>query len=179
MAPFPALKAPGRPWCIRPFDLRDVKSLALHANDARVAATLTDRFPHPYGQDDAREWIAFAATQEPRVNFAIAVDGEAVGGIGLMLGQDVYARGAELGYWLGRAFWSKGISSWAVAAFADWASAAFALERLEARVYANNPASARVLEKCGFAREGTLRRAVYKGGELLDAWIYARLRHSP
>jgi RimJ/RimL family protein N-acetyltransferase len=53
---------------------------------------------------------------------------------------------------------------------------AFRLHRLYATVYANNPASMRVLEKAGFAREGTQKSAVMKRGELLDLVVYARTR---
>lgn len=172
----PKLRAPNGDWRIRPFDLADVPYLARQANDARVASMLQDRFPHPYDRDDAEEWITFTASQEPRCNFAIAAEGRVIGGIGLMLGQDIYARGAEMGYWLGHAYWGKGIASWAVEAFSGWALDNYDLLRLEARVFANNPASARVLEKCGFEREGTLRQAVFKQRQVLDVWLYARVR---
>lgn len=54
--------------------------------------------------------------------------------------------------------------------------AALPLNRIEAYVYANNPASARVLEKAGFTCEGRLRRSVIKDDQVLDSLVYARLR---
>jgi RimJ/RimL family protein N-acetyltransferase len=70
---------------------------------------LRDRFPHPYTQADAEEWIASARTQDSQTHFAIEVQGEAAGGIGLELGSDIKRRSAEIGYWLGEAFWGKAL----------------------------------------------------------------------
>ena len=50
------------------------------------------------------------------------------------------------------------------------------LVRLEAPVFEWNPASMRVLEKCGFQREGIRRKGIFKDGQVIDAVMYARLR---
>jgi RimJ/RimL family protein N-acetyltransferase len=64
--------------------------------------------------------------------------------------------------------------------FVPYAFATRRLRRLEAYVFAANPSSARVLEKCGFVREGILREAVVdREGAVHDAWLYARLRGDP
>jgi hypothetical protein len=89
----------------------DEPSLARHANDREIWLNLRDRFPHPYSLADAEEWVRFASAQQPRVNFAIEVAGEAVGGISLMLQEDVERVSAEVGYWLGRSFWGRGIGN--------------------------------------------------------------------
>jgi hypothetical protein len=78
-----------------------------------------------------------------------------VGGIGIRIGVDVHRQTAELGYWLGQEFWGRGIMTEAVAAFTDFCFEEFQLRRIHAEPFANNPASARVLEKAGFAFEGT------------------------
>ena len=59
---------------------------------------------------------------------------------------------------------------------ASYAFSSLPLARLEAPVFAWNPASMRVLEKSGFAKEGVLRQSVFKDGELIDSVLYARLR---
>ena len=82
-------------------------------------------------------------------NFAIVVSGEAIGGIGLRLGTDIFRRSAEIGYWLGEPFWGRGIATEAVGAVSQYAFESFDLCRLEAGVFEWNPASMRVLEKAG------------------------------
>ena len=81
----------------------DEPSLTQHANNFKIWRNLRDRFPHPYTLKDALEWVRLANAVEPVTNFAIEVDGAAVGGIGLLLKEDVYRLSAEIGYWLGEA----------------------------------------------------------------------------
>lgn len=156
---------------------RDVAALCKHANNHAVWRGLLDRFPHPYTTTDAERWIALNhATLSAPQNFAIELDGEAIGGVGVDRRQDVFAGTAEIGYWLGEAFWGKGIATAAARFITDYAFGTFALERVQAGVFSNNPASARVLEKADFTLEGRLRHAVKKDGETLDLLMYARLR---
>jgi RimJ/RimL family protein N-acetyltransferase len=100
----------------------------------------------------------------------------AVGGIGVHLGQDVHRHTATLGYWLGEEFWGRGIMTEAVAALSDFSFRNFPLRRICAEVFANNPASVRVLEKAGFAFEARLKNNVIKHGEVLDSLLYARTK---
>ena len=161
---------------IRAWRDEDADSLARHADDREIWSNLRDAFPHPYGIADARRFLAMVARQEPTTFFAIAVDGEAVGGIGLSLRSDVERVSAELGYWLARAHWGRGIMSAAVRAFTLDRMDAHGLTRVFALPYARNMASARVLEKAGFVCEGRLRRAVVKDGEIQDQLMYAFVR---
>jgi len=161
---------------IRPWRRGDEPSLVVYANNRKVAGNLRDAFPHPYTPADARSWIDRATRQDPATSFAIASGVEAIGGIGLILGSDVFRRSAELGYWLGEPFWGRGIASRAVGAFTAWAFARFDLLRIEAGVFEGNPASARVLEKAGFTFEARLRKAATKEGRTLDLLLYARVK---
>ena len=158
---------------LRPLRPGDVASLARHANDEGVWAHLRDRFPHPYTEEDARAWLEVAQGQPVGTHFAIDVGGEAIGSVGLVLQSDVHRRSAELGYWLGRAFWGRGIATEVVRAVTTHAFEAYGLVRVFAVVFANNPASERVLAKAGWTREGRLRKAVVKQGVLLDALLWA------
>ncbi len=79
-----------------------------HANNHEVSRRLRDRFPHPYTRADAEWWMASTKQQDPQTQFAIEVDGEATGGIGIELGSDIERRTAEIGYWLGEAVWRRG-----------------------------------------------------------------------
>jgi len=158
---------------LRPFVVSDAEALTQHADDPLVAKNLRDRFPHPYRRADADGWIAFATAAHPLTNLAIVVDDEVVGGIGVELDEDVQRFGAEVGYWLGRTLWGRGIATAALSAFTPWALSSFSLVRLEAGVFSFNPASARVLEKCGYALEGRHRKAVFKDGAFCDRLLYA------
>lgn len=160
---------------LRPWQDGDRASLITQANNRKVWRNLKDRFPHPYTERDADDWLALARSNPGRTNWAIEVDGFAVGGVGLEPMADVYARTAHLGYWLGEPYWGRGIMSDAVRVVATHALGELGFMRLEAPVFAWNPASMRVLEKCGFAREGVMRHSVFKDGELIDSVLYARV----
>lgn len=80
---------------------------------------------------------------------------------------------AEVGYWLGEQFWGRGIMTEVLRAVTEQAIHRFGIHRVYALPFAENVASARVLEKAGFTREGTLRRSALKDGRILDQAIYA------
>jgi [ribosomal protein S5]-alanine N-acetyltransferase len=161
---------------LRRFRLEDAPSIALHANDREIWLNLRDRFPHPYTLDDAQSWIGGLIGAGSVTDFAIEVDGEAIGAIGFVMGEDVHRRSAEVGYWLGRAFWGRGIASAAVRGLTDHAFDQFDLIRLYSGVFAWNLASTRVLEKAGYTMEGRLRDAVTKDGRTTDELLYAIVR---
>ncbi|MBL7033027.1 MAG: GNAT family N-acetyltransferase [Candidatus Delongbacteria bacterium] len=168
---------------IRSYQESDLPQLVKQANDRAIWLNLTDGFPHPYTMQNGRDWISIATSQEPETNFAIVSGNDAViGGVGLEIKADIYRCTAEIGYWLGRAWWGQGIATRALRALTDWGLRTFALERLQAGVFETNPASARVLEKAGYRLEGRLKRNVIKDGKVLDLMLYATTRpeyHKP
>lgn len=166
---------------LRPWRTTDIDALVRHANNINVARHLRDRFPHPYTRGDAREFVRAVSGAEPTTNFAIDVSGEAAGGLGFVPGSDVERYSAEVGYWLGEALWNRGIASEALELFTRYAFDDLRLLRLFALPLADNAASIRVLEKAGFAREGTLRASCVKYGEPRDQALFARIndRWSP
>jgi RimJ/RimL family protein N-acetyltransferase len=166
----------GEGFFIRSFEPRDEPALPRLADNRNVWLGLRDRFPHPYTAADATAWLAAVRQQRPETHFAIASAEELAGGIGLELQADVHRLCAELGYWLGEPFWSRGIATRAVRAMTGWGFARLPIVRIHARVYSSNPGSARVLEKCGYILEGRFRQAIFKDGQLLDELIYARLK---
>ena len=93
-----------------------------------------------------------------------------------MLHPDVERVSAEIGYWLAEPLWNRGIVTEAVAAITERAFRELEVVRIQAAIYAWNPASMRVLEKCGYVREGVLKKSVWKDGNLVDSVMYARLR---
>ena len=160
---------------IRPWRLDDADSLARHANNRKVWIALRDLFPHPYTIEDAHAFLK-SVSSEPVTLFCVEANEAAVGEIGIRIGADVHRQTAELGYWLGEEFWGRGIVTEAVAALSDFSFRNFPLHRICAEVFANNPASVRVLEKAGFAFEARLKNNVIKDGEVLDSLLYARTK---
>jgi RimJ/RimL family protein N-acetyltransferase len=163
-------------WCIRSYTAGDAEALVRHANNRNVSINLRDRFPYPYTRTDADVFLETVWAQQPESDFAIASAAEVIGGIGLHRQSDVHRLSAEVGYWLAEPYWGRGIATRALRAFSDWVFATTALERLYAAVFEWNAASARVLEKAGYALEGRLRRSVIKDGRIIDQLLYGRLR---
>lgn len=162
---------------IRPWRQGDESALVRYADDPAIWNRVRDLFPTPYTWEDAEHWIQMTG-EEPEVSdFAIDVDGEAIGGIGFAQQTDVNRCSAEIGYWVGRPWWGRGIATEALVALSD---AVFALHpeivRLFALPFADNLASRRVLEKGGYVLEGILRDAAVKNGSLRDQAVYALLR---
>lgn len=161
---------------IRSWQPGDAPQLAALADNRAIWRNLRDRFPHPYRLEDAQAFIAQSLGRDPQVNYAITLDGTAIGSVGISPGEDIYRKSAEFGYWLGEPYWGRGYATEVIAAFTDWAFAHFDLERIYAMVFTWNPASARALEKCGFVCEATCRNAAVKDGEVVDEWLYSRVR---
>ena len=168
---------PAEPVVVRDYRAADAPGLALRANDRRIWRNLRDAFPHPYGIEDARQFIARALEKSPRTFLAIEVSGTIAGGIGYSMHTDVERVSAEVGYWLGPEYWGRGIATAALRALTTRAfSTHEELRRLYAVPFSSNPASARVLQKVGYRCEGTLRQSALKDGQVLDQWMYAMLR---
>jgi RimJ/RimL family protein N-acetyltransferase len=159
---------------VRSWRWEDRDSLVRHANNRNVWINLRDRFPHPYTTTDARNWLHSIVGFKPETNFAIAVQDEAVGGIGLSVQTDVAYRSAEIGYWLGEEFWGRGIGTEALIAVTQYAFASFDLCRLYAHVFEWNDASARILEKAGYTFEGRLKNSATKDSRTIDQLMYAK-----
>ena len=141
----------------------DAKAIAMLANDRRIAEN-TARIPHPYALADAEAFLALANGSDAERTFAITLKkGTLVGMCGLESrdGSELPARLAdrsgavpELGYWLGAAYWGRGYATEAVRALIDHAFEDLEVEALQAGARVTNPASRRVLEKCGFQWTG-------------------------
>jgi RimJ/RimL family protein N-acetyltransferase len=157
---------------VRPWRRTDRDALLRHADNPNVARYLSLRFPNPYTPADADAWFAFVDAQAEPEALAIEVDGEAVGGVGVRRGDAEFAHSAELGYWLGQAYWRRGIVAAAVAAFVPFAMARWRLARLTAYVHPRNVGSIHVLEGAGFVREGLVRARAIRDGVVHDHLAY-------
>jgi RimJ/RimL family protein N-acetyltransferase len=127
----------------------DVKAIATLVNDRRIAAN-TARIPHPYAIENAEQFIAAVNKREGEACFVITLDGAPIG----VCSVDPREDGPELGYWLGVPYWGRGFATEAVRALIDYAFGDLEHETLISGARVNNPASRRVLEKCGFQWTG-------------------------
>lgn len=165
-------------FIIRKWNYEDAKSLALAADNPNVAKNLRNAFPHPYRLEDA-EWYVndcISHGEEHQMERTIEVDGKAAGGIGISVKDDVYEKSAELGYWLSEDYWGRGIMTEAVQEICREAFKTFDIVRIFAEPFADNAASRKVLEKAGFTCEGTMRKGVYKNGQIHSYCMYSILR---
>lgn len=158
---------------LRPWSLSDLDSLVKYADNLKIARYLTDRFPHPYTREGGKAFIEMAMQAKPTAIFAIEVDGEAAGGIGLHPQYDIQRRNAELGYWLAEPHWGKGIVTAAVREMVEYAFNNFDIDRVFARPFGSNLASQRVLEKAGFKLEARFEKTLIKFGIYEDELVYA------
>lgn len=162
---------------LRPFTLADAPEVARLAGDRRIADT-TLNIPHPYDESMAAAWIGThdeAAERGDGVTLAITEkDGGLVGAVGLSIAHA--QQRAELGYWVAVPYWRRGYATEAAAAMVDYAFNALGLRRVVAHCLTRNVGSARVMEKVGMQREGTLRQHVIKWDASEDVALYAILR---
>lgn len=160
---------------IREWQESDCKVLSCIADDPQIAERVRDSFPSPYTEEDAAFFINLArrTTDDRGWIYAITDDGAVIGCISLTFGTDVYARSAELGFWVGRAYWGQGAATEAVRQICERAFRETDVLRIEAEILADNPGSIRVLEKNQFIREGYFCQRVWKNGRLLDSVFFA------
>jgi ribosomal-protein-alanine N-acetyltransferase len=168
-----------RTCVVRNWAVADLPSLVRHANNRNVWINLRDRFPHPYDERNGREFLTHVVQQQRPGVWAIEVDGEAAGGIGLMRMTDVERVSAEIGYWLGEQFWGRGVMTEAVTAVTTQAFRIMDVQRIFALPFADNIGSIRVLEKAGYVLEGRLRHSAIKDGIIRDQLLYATYRRRP
>lgn len=160
---------------LREWRWEDKTSLIKNADNIKIARMVKDRFPYPYDQAAANNWLRIVTEEVPQTNFAIVIKDKAVGCIGFESQGDIFRRTAEIGYWLGEDYWGKGVMTEVVKAVTAYAFHNFDLCRLYAGVFATNPASVRVLEKTGYQFEGRLKKSITKFGQTIDQLLFAKV----
>jgi len=130
--------------------LEDAKTVATLANDRRIAENAA-RIPHPYKMSDAEGFISGANKAGGEAVFLVTLrDKTVIGACGVRLQDET----PELGYWLGVPYWGNGYATEALHAVIDYAFTDLSHKALQAGARVTNPASRRVLEKCGFQWTG-------------------------
>lgn len=164
-------------FILRPFKKEDAKSLAKNLNNKKIYRN-TFGIPYPYTLKDAKEWIAKilkeAKKKKPtKINFAIEIDGEAVGRVGL---EEIRGHKAEISFWLAEKYWEKGIMTETVKLVTKFGFNKLKLRRIAGYVFSFNKVSMSVLEKAGYKFEGILRKQVKKDNKFIDDYIFAKVR---
>ena len=157
----------------------DKPSLLKYINDPDIYK-YTLKIPYPYKEEDADFWINFV--EESRIkervlkHWAIKNENdELIGGIGFHSKYGKQSHKDEIGYWLGKSFWNKGIMTEVVKKTCEIGFSEFNLTRIEATVFNRNTASKKVLYKNRFVLEGTLKKFYLKDDKYIDADIFALL----
>lgn len=156
---------------------KDRENLILYLTDKEIYNN-TLRLPYPYTRKDADWWIKYVRENKRKagmlLNFAIRTNKKKlIGGISYHMKYGLNSHKDEIGYWLAREYWNKGIMTSVVGSFCRYGFDSLELVRIEATVFEQNLSSCRVLEKCGFVYEGTLNKYYLKNGNFLDARLYA------
>ena len=156
---------------LRPWSKDDLDNLTRYGCNADISRFMSDGFP-----DTREKWHTFLNSVIGNSSIfyrAVAIDGEAVGAIGIRPQDDIRRKNAELGYWLGEPFQGKGIMSDAIVRFVRSAFEHLDITRIFARPFETNTASHRILEKAGFTLEARIENGVFKNGVFIDERIYA------
>ncbi len=159
---------------------KDKLSLIKYLNDFDIYKN-TSNIPHPYTSKDAARWINHVKDKTRETgrlsNFAIRDKNlNLIGGIGFHLKYGIKSHKDEIGYWLAKDFWNKGIMTRVVKKFCEIGFVDNNLIRIEAVVFENNLASAKVLEKNGFIKEGLLRKYLVKDNGVLNVFLYSLIK---
>jgi RimJ/RimL family protein N-acetyltransferase len=170
-APFPLA---GTGFALRLLEVSDAAAIAKNINEPSTLSKLS-RVPEPYHLADAEAFIAQCRKdyETAPLNVAIDVEGEAVGCIGF---SEMLPHRAEIGYWLASRHRGKGIAPGALRLMTEYGFGTLRLVRISAMVFAGNEASAHVLTKAGYTKEGYLKKQVQKNGQYLDVELYAKIR---
>lgn len=172
------IKMMGERIILRPLRNTDALSISKHANDLDVARYTL--LPHPYRLKDATGFIGITKkNRQKKKAVELGIESketkEIIGMISLM-NIDWKNKNAELGYWLGKRYWNKGIMKEAVRLLLQFGFKKLKLEKIYAKVLHPNIASAKVLEKSGFVSEGRLRKATLRRGKWYDDLYYGILK---
>lgn len=161
----------GKRLLLRIFEASDAPVLAQLANNKKIWDNVRDAFPHPYRLEDAQNFIAAARELNPQRHFAIVMENQMRGAIGIHPRAEQNKKHvAEIGFWLGEAHWGQGIISEAIPLICHYGFQELHLKKIVAEVYEHNKASKRALEKAGFKQEAIFRKEAVKNERVIDVY---------
>ncbi len=163
-------------FTLRPLQESDIDPIFHACQDPTISAFT--RVPYPYDREMAEEFVresAFAYLNRIAVHFAIEIDGEFAGTIGLHT-LKLSDHCAEVGYWIADSYRGKGICTEALLILTDFSLSVMRFRRLEALADFDNKASQRVLERAGYNRDGLLQSRVTKpDGRQIDMVLFSKV----
>ena len=163
---------------IREWRINDKAALAENLNNLNVLNNLRDGLPYPYTEQDAEEFIRAMLSSDKNNTFAFAItlDDKAIGSIGAFRQDNIHSHTAEMGYYIGEAYWGNGYATSAIKQVCRYVFEHTDIIRIFAEPFSHNIASCRALEKAGFKYEGTLKSNAVKCGNIVDMKMYALIR---
>jgi len=159
---------------LRDFTENDIGRLTLILNDVSVTQFLSTKIASPYTKENALWWINEGSKGD--LIKAISFNGIVVGCIGVNRGDFEYQKTGEIGYWLDKEYWRKGIASAAIQQISELVFSNTDIVRLFASVFSGNEASMQLLLKSGFKQEAVLENAIFKNGSFFNNHVFAKLR---
>lgn len=159
---------------LRPWREEDALLLPSIANTREISWNTSHRFGHPFDLPVAEKYVetAMACCPPDAWSYAVTLDDALIGGTKVWRGEDIHAHTAEIGYWLGVDYWGKGLATEIITTLIGHIAATSDFELLTANSFGWNPASGRVLEKCGFHKAGIIRNGVKKWGRTTDLHVW-------
>jgi len=159
---------------LREFEQKDEALLVSYLNDEAQTHFLSARLPQPYTIEAAHWWVNTGS--KIGVAYAIIHNGIFVGSISAIPGEFEKQKTAEIGYWVAKPYWGKGIASEALQKFTHLLFENADFIRLNASVFEGNFGSSKVLQKCGYKLETVLEKAIYKNGAVFNEMVYSKIR---
>lgn len=155
---------------------RDIEQLIKYLNDKEIFNN-TLLIPFPYTKEDGEYFVNLCEKKRKKhgklTDWAIRdKNKKLIGGCGFQMKYKRSLKKDEIGYWLARPYWNKGIMTTVVNKLCEIGFGKFGLTRIEATVFIHNDASCRVLKKAAFKLEGILRKSVKKRNKLIDVKKY-------
>ncbi|MEE9150314.1 MAG: GNAT family N-acetyltransferase [Thermoplasmata archaeon] len=164
---------------LRPLLEQDSESLYKNVKEYEIAKW-TINIPHPYPEDDAINFIKESQEHMEKglaYHFAILLkDTSELVGVMSLIGVNKKHKNAELGYWISKRYWNKGIATEAASKMLEFGFRNLDLQRISARCFQDNDSSIRVMAKIGMEYEGRFRKEILRENKFIDMIYYAILK---
>lgn len=168
----------GKRIFIRPYEKEDEKAVYKVINCEGIYRT-TLNIPYPYPKDQVAVWLHFTiknSSYKKGYEWGIfTYEGTYIGNVGIV-NIDYINNSGEVTYFIGQLYWNKGFATEAVQLMLAYGFQELGLERVQGRSMTCNPASLKVMQKCGFTYEGLARHEVFKAGKYVDVWHAAIIK---
>jgi len=172
------MKLTGEHIILRKVRKSDLTNILMYCQEKKVGQ-YTTTIPYPYQKKDALDFFKRSHKMErDKTGYNLAIelkDQKGLIGVMSLYHIDKEHRGGEIGYWLAKAYWNKGIASEALELIMDYGIGKLKLHKLHASVWKENTLSQRLLKKHGFRKEGILRDHIRKKGRYYDEVLYGFL----